>query len=85
MCADNMCRMKIAAILTELASLSALASDTFFQQAITSVFGPEGPKIMGTIAIIGIASAKVLHWLDDQPPDPPASIPPTHSDHGEIL
>jgi hypothetical protein len=71
MCNENMCHMKIAAILTELASLSALVSDSVFQTAVTSVFGHEGPKIMGVIAIVGIVSAKVLHWLDDQPPDPP--------------
>jgi hypothetical protein len=62
-----------------LASLSALVSDSIFQTAVTSVFGPEGPKIMGCIAIVGIISAKVLHWLDDQPPDPPPNSSP-HTD-----
>lgn len=74
MCASNTCGLKITAVLGELASLTALVSDTMFQQAITSVFGHDGPKIMGCIAIIGIISAKVLHWLDAQPPDP---LPPT--------
>jgi hypothetical protein len=70
MCTEGMCRMKVAAILTELASLSALVSDSVFQTAVTSVFGHDGPKIMGCIAIVGILSAKLLHWLDDQPPNP---------------
>lgn len=82
MCTEGMCRMKIAAILTELASLSALVSDSVFQTAVTSVFGHDGPKIMGCIAIVGILSAKILHWLDDQPPDPPdpVPLPPAHID-----
>ena len=80
MCTENMCKLKITAVLTELASLSALVSDGVFQQAVTSVFGHEGPKIMGCIAIVGILSAKILHWLDDQPPDPPEPTPPAHTD-----
>ena len=75
MCTEGMCRMKVAAILTELASLSALVSDSVFQTAVTSVFGHDGPKIMGVLAIVGILAAKTLHWLDDQPPDPPAQHP----------
>ncbi len=75
-----MCRTKIAAVLTELASLSALVSDSVFQQAVTSVFGHDGPKIMGCVALVGIISAKILHWLDDQPPDPVTPSLPTHLD-----
>jgi hypothetical protein len=82
MCTENMCKLKITAVLAELASLTALVSDSVFQTAVTSVFGHEGPKIMGCIAIVGIISAKLLHWLDDQPPDP--VTPPSHIDKGDM-
>jgi hypothetical protein len=53
----------IAAIVSQLAGLSLLASDATFQTSLTTLFGTEGPKIVAGIGLISLLASTVLRII----------------------
>jgi hypothetical protein len=50
----------IAAILTTLVGVSALAADSTFQTELTSLFGAQAHKIVAIIGVLGLVSSQLL-------------------------
>jgi hypothetical protein len=50
----------IFALLARVAGLGALAADTTFQSAITSLAGPYAVKILGAMSLLSILAADII-------------------------
>ncbi len=53
-------KLDIAAIITQLAGLSILASDATFQSSLTLLLGTSAPKIVAAIGLISVLASTVL-------------------------
>lgn len=53
----------IAAIVSQLAGLSILASDATFQSSLTALFGPNSLKITAGIGLLAVLASTVLRVM----------------------
>lgn len=56
-------KLDLAAILSTLVGISALAADSSFKDALTALFGPETAHVLSILSIIGLVGGQVLRVI----------------------
>jgi hypothetical protein len=65
-------KLDLAAVLSTLVGISALAADSTFKDALTTLLGPQTAPILSALSIIGLVGGQVLRVVGS-----PSGLRPT--------
>jgi hypothetical protein len=66
-------KLDLAAILSTLVGISALAADSTFKGALTAILGPDTSHVLSILSIVGLVGGQVLRVVGS-PSSTPSGI-----------
>jgi len=67
-------KLDLAAILSTLVGISALAADSSFKEALTALLGPQTGPVLSALSIIGLVGGQVLRVVGSPSGVSPVSL-----------